>query len=102
MTVHMAGASEALTWVADDKGHYHANVIVAEASQESGNPWKPVVMTMTALQVAASGAASMPSRQMAQLQFPVPSRAPSKGERGRVLLQDEASRRIGSSEFKVK
>jgi hypothetical protein len=101
MTVRLAGASEALTWVADERGHYHANVIVAAASQESGKPWKPAVMTMTALQVASS-AASMPPRQMAQLQFAVPSRAPSKGQCGRVLLQDEATRRIGSSEFKVK
>jgi VWFA-related protein len=102
MTVHMAVASEALTWVADEKGHYHANVIVAAASQESGRPWKPAVMT--ALQLTASGAASTPPRQMAQLQFAVPSRTspPSKGERWRVLLQDEATRRIGSSEFRVK
>jgi hypothetical protein len=102
MTVRLAGASEALTWVADERGHYHANVIVAAASQESGKPWKPAVMT--ALQVTASGVASTPPRQMAQLQFAVPSRTPtsSKGERWRVLLQDEATHRIGSSEFKVK
>jgi hypothetical protein len=102
MTVHLAVASEALTWVADEKGHYHANVIVAAASQESGKPWKPAVMT--ALQVTASSAASTPPRAMAQVQFAVPSRTPptSKAERWRVLLQDEATRRIGSSEFKMK
>jgi VWFA-related protein len=102
MTVHMAVPSEALTWIADDKGLYHANVIVAAASQESGKPWKPTIMT--ALQVTASGTASRPPRQMAQVEFAVPYRTPpsSKAERWRVALQDEATRRIGSSEFKVK
>src|ERR1700710_2929110 len=31
--------------VADGKGHFHANVIVAAASQASGKPWKPTIMT---------------------------------------------------------
>jgi VWFA-related protein len=102
MTVHMAVPSEALTWIADDKEHYHANVIVAAASQESGKSWKPAIMT--ALEVTVSGASSTPSRQMARVEFAVPYsvRPSSKAERWRVVLQDEATRRIGSSEFKVK
>jgi VWFA-related protein len=102
MTVHMAVSSEALTWIADGKGHFHANVIVAAASQASGKPWKPAIMT--ALEVAASGVSSTPPRQMAHVEFAVPYRnlPSSKVERWRVVLQDEATRRIGSSEFKLK
>jgi hypothetical protein len=88
--------------VADGKGHFHANLIVAAASQASGKPWKPTIMT--ALEVAASGVASTPPRQMAHVEFAVPYRnlPSSKAERWRVVLQDEATRRIGSSEFKLK
>jgi VWFA-related protein len=102
MTVHMAVSSEALTWIADGKGHFNASVIVAVASQESGKPWKPAIMT--ALEIAASGAASTPPRKMAPVEFAVPYRnlPSSKAERWRVVLQDEATRRIGSSEFKLR
>jgi hypothetical protein len=88
--------------VTDGKGHFQANVIVAPASQAGGKPWKPAVMT--ALEVSASGVASTPPRQMAHVEFAVPYRdlPSSKAERWRVVLQDEATRRIGSSEIKLK
>lgn len=102
MTVHLAVPGEALTWTADDHGHYRAHVIIAAASQERGKPWKPAIMT--ALEVTASRPAATPPRQMAQFTFAVPYGAPPSPttERWRVVLQDEATRRIGSSEFKVK
>jgi VWFA-related protein len=102
ITVHMAVPGEALTWIADDNGHYHANVIVAAARRENGKPWKPAIIT--ALEVTASRATATPPRQMAQFTFAVPHHTPpsSTAERWRVVLQDEATRRIGSSEFKVK
>ena len=102
MTVHLAVPGDALTWTADDHGHYRAHVIIAAASQERGQPWKPAIMT--ALEVTASASAATPPRQMAQFTFAVPYGAPpsTMAERWRVVLQDEASRRIGSSEFKLR
>jgi hypothetical protein len=102
MMVHMAVASDALTWTADPQGHYHADVIVAAASQEIGKAWNPTVITV--LQITPRAEATTPPHQLAEVQFKVPYRndGSSRAERWRVVLQDEATRRIGSSEFRVK
>jgi VWFA-related protein len=94
ISVHFVIPSTSLSWVPDAKGHLSAHITIASADKGKHGAWKPSMLHVYT--VSLPDGATPSAATQASIHFQMPYR---DSNHLRFVVRDDATGRIGSSEF---